>query len=112
MKLENLLDSVNEWFCSDAGTVETFFFCVIVVIAEIVWPTIDPHGFWLLYALTVYSAITQPALARAGRISAEKTRDHDAKLEAIIRKVSDLEAQQMATIQAMSDSVGKILDDR
>lgn len=67
--LTKTLDKFNDWFCSDAGTVQTFLICDAVVLLEVLYPRIDPHAFLLMAVLTVYSAITQPALARAGRVA-------------------------------------------
>jgi hypothetical protein len=41
----------------------------------------DPHGFWVLYWLTVYSAVTQPVLAFCSRRASEKA---DAAMAAVI----------------------------
>lgn len=51
------------WFGSSAGVIQTAVLVGSVVVLEVINPHIDGHGFWLLYWLTVYSAVTQPILA-------------------------------------------------
>lgn len=58
-----LLHAFNRWFASARGVWQTLAVTVTVAAVELSNPTIDPHGFWLLWALTIYSGITQPALA-------------------------------------------------
>lgn len=82
--LKRVLDAFNDWFCSDAGTVQTLAVCLAVVAVELADPRLDPHAFLLMAVLTVYSAVTQPALARAGRTSA-------AKQETLLQHIADLE---------------------
>jgi hypothetical protein len=81
------LDRFNGWFASAAGVWHTFFFCVAVVAAEYAWPALDPHGFWLLFYLTVYSAVTQPALAYVGRKSGEQQGAILAHLQAVLEHI-------------------------
>ncbi|MFE2998683.1 hypothetical protein ACFXG4_27230 [Nocardia sp. NPDC059246] len=61
-----LLTAFDRWFASAAGVWQTFAVTVVIVILERVFPHVDPNGFWLLYVLTIYSGITQPALAHVG----------------------------------------------
>lgn len=67
-----ILDAFNSWFVSDQGVWHTFLVTITIVVCEEMFSNLDPHGFWLLYWLTVYSAVTQPALARAGRVGTEE----------------------------------------
>jgi hypothetical protein len=62
----------NAWFCSRAGVWRTLFVVLGLVVAEQIRPHWDEHGFWLLFALTVYSGVTQPALAVAGQEAARR----------------------------------------
>jgi hypothetical protein len=71
---DRLLTHFDKWFTSGAGVWQTLIVCSAIVIIEIIWPTLDPHGFVILYALTVYSAVTQPALAHAGAETSEQIR--------------------------------------
>lgn len=69
-----LLERFARWFASPGGVWQTLVLTSIVVMVELLFiPAMDPHGFWLLYILTIYSAITQPALAYVGARSGEKT---------------------------------------
>ncbi len=64
----------SEWFQSAAGVWQTALVVGFIVIIEGVFPHLDPNGFWLLYWLTVYSAVTQPALAYINGISATESK--------------------------------------
>jgi len=57
----------TEWFGSGGGVIQTFAVTVLVVVLELAFPRVDPHGFWLLFWMTIYSAVTQPALAYSGK---------------------------------------------
>lgn len=63
----------NRWFTSRAGVYQTVGVCAILVGLESTGVLHDPQGFYMLYWLTVYSAITQPALAASGRSNEEIT---------------------------------------
>lgn len=69
-----VLELFNRWFCSAPGVWHTLLAASAVVLIELVVdPGLDPHGFWLLYVLTIYSAVTQPALAYVAAKSAQRT---------------------------------------
>lgn len=61
----------NRWFTSAAGILHTMMLVLFVVLAEQLHLLRDTHGFWLLYWLTVYSAVTQPALAYVAKQSGD-----------------------------------------
>ena len=63
---QKLLARFTTWFGSGGGVIQTFLATVVVVCVEFLFPQLDKHGIWLLYWLTIYSAVTQPALAHAG----------------------------------------------
>ena len=83
--LERSLSTFNRWFASAAGVLQTFVLVIIVVVYERVFPHADEHGFWLLYWLTVYSAVTQPALAYIARRSGDDHEASDLRQETILR---------------------------
>lgn len=62
----------NRWFTSRGGVFQTFLICVLLVFLEAFHVLPDPNGFWLLYYLTVYSAITQPALAASAAANEDR----------------------------------------
>jgi hypothetical protein len=66
-----ILARFTEWFGSGGGVIQTFAVTVLVVVLELAFPRVDPHGFWLLFWMTIYSAVTQPALAYSGAKSQE-----------------------------------------
>ena len=97
---DKLLVRFDGWFSSGAGVWQTLFVCLIVCVVEIAWPDLDPHFFWLLMILTVYSAITQPALAQSGAANNEE-----------LRKIS-LDIKQIAEQLSIElEEEGEILDD-
>lgn len=68
-----MLHAFARWFRSPAGIFQTLALVTLIVIAEARYPQADPHGFWLLYWLTVYSAVTQPILAYVADLAGTKT---------------------------------------
>lgn len=62
---DRAIQRFTRWFVSEGGVYQTFLITMAVVIFEAVDRAIDPHAFLLMAILTVYSAITQPALAFA-----------------------------------------------
>lgn len=102
---EAVLDAFSRWFASAAGVWQTAIVTGLIVGAERVFPHIDPNGFWLLYLLTVYSGITQPALAYVGTLT-------NKKLDAVLEHVtSDADADlaedqgQTALLRALTEQV-------
>lgn len=85
-----VLDAFNDWFVSDGGVWQTAAATFAIVVAEQVFPHLDPDHFVCLYALTVYSGVTQPALARAGRVAGERQEEALAKIEALEEQVAAL----------------------
>lgn len=69
---DRILERFNYWFSSQGGIWETFVITIIVVLTEAFFPNLDPHGFYLLFYLTIYSAVTQPILAYSGKVSSEQ----------------------------------------
>lgn len=61
-----LLNAFDQWFASSAGVWQTLIVTVGVVAVELAKPQLDPHALILMAVLTVYSAVTQPALAHVG----------------------------------------------
>ena len=65
------------WFASAAGITQTAaLVCAWIIASRLGY--LDRTGFWLLYALTVYSGVTQPVLAF---IAYQGSRKADACLE-------------------------------
>ena len=68
-----MLQAFARWFRSPAGIFQTLALVGVLVIYERLFPHADPNGFWLLYWLTVYSAVTQPILAYVADVAGTKT---------------------------------------
>lgn len=96
-----LLDLFNGWFVSDDGVWQTLLACIAVVIVELLYPSLDPHAFLLMAVLTVYSAITQPALARAGRVSGDRQ-------QAMLERLTALEESHDRIHEKLDDHSGKL----
>lgn len=98
-----LLEAFNRWFTSTAGVIQTFLITIAIVAVEEFWPHLDPHGFWLLYWLTVYSAVTQPALANVG---AQNAADGQAILAELRKIQSDefvVDTQTYELVKRLAD---------
>lgn len=68
---DSVLGWFGTWFASNLGVWQTAFVATVIVICEWTGLIHDQHGFWLLYWLTVYSAVTQPILAFVARKAGE-----------------------------------------
>jgi hypothetical protein len=112
-----------EWFSDSGGVWQTFVLCLVIVALESLHVIPDEHGFWLLYWLTVYSAVTQPALAYSGRLSSNRieeklaaillSEEHlNALAEAMARPVAAQVAQDIASPVAaeVADQVADIIE--
>lgn len=97
---ERALISFDNWFTSPECVWQTLFVCVIICIIEVVWPNLDPHYFYLLAILTLYSAVTQPALAQS---SAATTR----QLQTIIER----QAKIIEMMHEELEETNEILED-
>lgn len=82
-----VLERFNRWFTSEGGVYQTFLITLTIVGIEQAFPSLDQHGFWLLYYLTVYSAVTQPALAYAGRQNAVEVEGRESAFEERLERV-------------------------
>ena len=95
---EKLLFRFDRWFTSGAGVWQTLFVCIAICIVELGWPDLDPHYFYLLAVLTIYSAVTQPALAQAGAVTTEQ-----------IRIMEERQAKEIIEIGQVLDDIHAIL---
>lgn len=81
MMTDRMLAWFGEWFGSKLGIIETGLFALgWIALSRI--GVVDKSGWWLLYSLTVYSAITQPVLAFIAFLSSRKLDD---VMEALMR---------------------------
>lgn len=97
------LEKFNRWFTSAQGVYQTTFLVLAVVALEFCRPSIDPHGFWMLYALTVYSGITQPMLAYIAAKSSAKT-------DRILDRMEDMMADEFVMDKKTMGLVEKVLE--
>jgi hypothetical protein len=84
---DRILGGFNHWFSSAAGTWHTFIVTGGLVTVEQMFPHLDPHGFWCLYILTVYSGVTQPALAYSGKQSSDQLAQLMTHAESILEQL-------------------------
>lgn len=80
----NFLDRFATWFSSGPGVYQTALVTLAVVVLEVADRGLDPHAFILMAVLTVYSAVTQPALAYSGSVQARRMEQMIAHLEALL----------------------------
>lgn len=93
--LDRMMARFSRWFASTAGTWQTLVAVLAWVIVEQINPHLDPHGFVLLYVLTVYSGVTQPALAYgAAQAALEASRSADAQEQLLRNQVDTMRAVQ------------------
>ena len=88
---QRVLVAFDHWFSSSKGVYQTLLITVAIIVAEKIWPHSDPNGFLLLYWLTVYSAVTQPALAHSNREQAEKLAEIEQNHAQTLSKLEKLE---------------------
>jgi hypothetical protein len=60
----------------------------------------DHSGYWLLWGLTVYSAITQPALAYSGAVNARS-------MDSMLAKMESLEEQNAQLLAIVASHLGE-----
>ena len=87
-----LLEKFNHWFCSGGGVWQTAMITIAIVALEASRVLHDTHGFWLLYWLTVYSAVTQPALAHAGAVNEQR-------IEQLLTRIEELETRVLKCLE-------------
>lgn len=98
-----MVAAFSRWFQSASAVWQTLVFVLVVVLIESIRPSLDPHGFWLLYWLTVYSAVTQPALAYA---SAQSTLEAQ-KTTAMQMQMLANQADSMKAMRAILEELAK-----
>lgn len=84
------LEMFNAWFTSSAGILHTMSLVLLVVLAEQFHLLRDMHGFWLLYWLTIYSAVTQPALAYVAKKSGDQQEQMLGHLEELLLHAEEI----------------------
>ena len=97
----------DAWFTSPECVWQTLFACIVICVVEVAFPSLDPHYFYLLAILTLYSAITQPALAQA---SAATTK----QLQTIIERqagIIEMMHQELAETNEILDDVRELTMD-
>lgn len=81
------MDRFADWFASTGGVLQTALLVFFVVLWERIDHHADLHGFWLLYWLTVYSAVTQPVLAFSSAKSAKSALRNETRIIRLERSV-------------------------
>lgn len=93
-----LLERFARWFASAVGVWQTVAAVGGGVVLELVHVIKDDHGFWLLYWLTVYSAVTQNILAFANRLDTVQGDKILAEIQAIAARIEAKEDQELAVL--------------
>lgn len=92
----------NAWFTSRGGVYQTVAAVLVLVGLESTGVLPDTHGFYLLYWLTVYSAITQPALAAAARFNEEK-------LEGVLHRLNQADETNSALLERNNNLLARLV---
>lgn len=103
MKMSSkLLRAFDRWFTSSAGVWQTVIVCTAIVILEQTHVINDSNGFWLLYYLTFYSAITQPMLAHSGKENGEKLETLTDEVKKLLSKDVQLDSDSHKLLLRMA----------
>lgn len=102
-----MLNRFSRWFASAAGVWQTLVATTAVVLLEQFGVIPDRSGFWLLYWLTFYSAITQPVLAYTNRSEGLEDNQFFTRIEALEVKILDaLQEQGAAEVPVRQEAEG------
>jgi len=93
------LSSFARWFASAAGVWQTAVLVFALVLVEEFFPHLDPQGFRFLYWLTVYSAVTQPALAFVGWQAGVRT-------DVVLNEELKLIREEIQMLRRIADKAG------
>jgi hypothetical protein len=94
-----LLDRFARWFASAAGVWQTLVVTVAWTIVEIVKPGMDPSFLGFMAILTIYSAVTQPALAYVGWQAGVRT-------DTVLNEELKLIKEELQMVRRISEKVG------
>lgn len=101
------IERFSEWFESPACVWQTLVACFAIFAAERAFPNVDRNNFGYLLALTVYSSVTQPALAhsaaRANQLNAQVLRNQETQMRAILAVLAKLEQQGEETHELLEE---------
>lgn len=86
------LNAFTRWFSGPSCFWQTTVLLLFIASAELTDPRIDPHGFWLLWALTLFSAWTQPALAFSNEVAAKQ-------MEEVLERLERMEQQMLTDLE-------------
>lgn len=92
--MSGLIERFGHWFASVAAVAWITGVTTAAVIAEHLFPRMDPSGYQFLYWVTWASWVTQPVLAYVGMLGARKTDKVLARLEAMERREIELLEQR------------------
>lgn len=112
--VDRAIGAFASWFSTPSSVWQTTAVVMAWVIVEASDGRLDPHGFVLLYVLTIYSAITQPALAYAANVSAQAaTRSEDAQMQVLENQRASMEAilQMMEHMKELDKADARDLDE-
>lgn len=93
----------DKWFTSPSCVWQTLFVCAVIVVVEVVRPSLDPHFFILLMVLTVYSAVTQPALAQSSATTSKKLETIMERQQGVIDTLVLLQKEQVEELEETSE---------
>jgi hypothetical protein len=105
-----MLEAFAKWFASGAGVWQTFLVSLAVVAAEFIWPNMDPNKYWVLFWFTIYSGVTQPALAYVA-VQSEAAREAEQAqtdsilhhLEGMLRRGVQLDEGALTVLRSIAE---------
>lgn len=109
--MQRLIDAFSRWFSSSVSVWQTTAVVLLWVGVEVAQPQLDPHGFLVLYVLTVYSAVTQPALAYAANQSTAAAQTTMRAQEQLLRNSIDTMEAVLEVLRQLRASVDAIEDE-
>jgi hypothetical protein len=98
-----MIEKFDRWFTSPACVWQTLIVCVLIVVVELSFPSLDPHYFILLFILTVYSAVTQPALAQSGASTIQRLETIMERQQEVINSLLKLQEEQVEELEETSE---------
>lgn len=99
---EKILAAFARWFASGAGVWQTFIVTLAVCVVEFIFPNWDPNHFAVLFWLTVYSGVTQPALAYVSSQADSRTEAVLSHLEQMVGSRTRMDDEQLSIIKLIA----------
>jgi len=104
---DQALNRFAVWFASAGGVWQTLLVVLTVVVFEFFYPRLDPNGFLLMFWLTIYSGVTQPALAYVSNRSAMGVDMVLQHLEGMVESEQKMTLEELQVIKRIAHRLGE-----